>query len=136
MYKKERFIKDAETMWAHFTRYIEEAKANPIKVHDFVGKDGHSVYREREKPLTLEGFENWCADQGIIKDLGDYFSNNEGKYTDFIDVCKRIRRRIRQDQIEGGMAGIYNPQITQRLNGLVEKTENVHDVREIIVKEE
>ena len=30
---------------------------------------------------------------------------------------------MRQDQIEGGMAGMYNPSITQRLNSLVEKTQ-------------
>jgi hypothetical protein len=30
---------------------------------------------------------------------------------------------IRQDQIEGGMVGQYNPSITQRLNGLTEKTD-------------
>ena len=30
---------------------------------------------------------------------------------------------IRQDQIEGGMSGIYNPSITQRLNGLTDKSE-------------
>ena len=44
-------------------------------------------------------------------------------YSDFIDVCGRIKSEIRQDQIEGGMCMIYNPNITQRLNGLVEKSE-------------
>jgi hypothetical protein len=29
------------------------------------------------------------------------------------------------------MAGIFNPSITQRLNNLVEKTENKHEVSEI-----
>jgi hypothetical protein len=74
--------------------------------------------------LTLEGFENYCNDKGIISDLGLYFSNNEGRYSDYLTICARIRRIIKQDQIEGGMVGIYNPSITQRLNGLVDKQES------------
>jgi hypothetical protein len=34
---------------------------------------------------------------------------------------------IRNDQIDGGMVGQYNSSITQRLNGLVEKTENKNE---------
>jgi len=34
---------------------------------------------------------------------------------------------IRQDQISGGMVGQYNPSITQRLNGLVEKSQVEND---------
>ena len=47
-----------------------------------------------------------------------------------------VYKDIRNNQIEGGMAGIYNPSITQRLNGLVERTENKHEVSEIVVKKE
>lgn len=123
-----------ETLMRYFNDYHAQAKKLPIKVKDWVGGAGRQVMREKEKPLTIEGFENYCAAKGIIQDLGEYFSNNEGRYADFIQVCKLIKRIIRQDQIEGGMAGIYNPNITQRLNGLVEKTENKHEVNEIIIK--
>jgi hypothetical protein len=40
---------------------------------------------------------------------------------------------IRQDQIEGGMAGVYNPSITQRLNGLKENIEESGS-KELIIK--
>ena len=110
-------------MWELFTLYKKEVKDNVVLVHDYVGKDADEVYRRKERPLTLEGFENWCADNEIINDLGDYFSNKDNKYSDYSTICSRIKRTIRQDQIEGGMVGIYNPSITQRLNGLVDKTE-------------
>ena len=45
-----------------------------------------------------------------------FFYLASSRYSDYIRICSRIRRTIRQDQIEGGMAGIYNPSITQRLN--------------------
>ena len=114
-------IESPELLWEHFCNYKQWAKDNPIKVQDFVGKDGQEVYRLRERPLTIEGFENYCFEHRIINDLSDYFSNKEDRYTDFTAICSRIRKTVRQDQIEGGMAGIYNPSITQRLNSLVEK---------------
>lgn len=125
-----------KTMWDFFEGYRIHTKQNPIIVTDWVGKDALEVDRKKERPLTLEGFENYLANKGVIKDIGDYFTNNGGDYTEFIQICKRIKNVIRQDQIEGGMAMIYNPSITQRLNSLVEKTENRHEVSEIIIKHE
>ena len=49
--------------------------------------------------------------------------NLNDAYAEFSPICHAIREVIRQDQIEGGMAGIYNPSITQRLNNLVDKQE-------------
>ena len=128
---RHKAIETPELMLQLFTEYCEYAKSNPIKVHDFVGKDGDEVYRLRERPLTIEGFENYCYNQGVISDLGKYFDNTDNAYEDFRTICSRIRKTIRQDQIEGGMAGVYNPSITQRLNSLVEKSENKHEVSEI-----
>ena len=121
---KHKYIESPEKMWELFTDYREHIKSNPIRKQVFVGKDGHVEYEERERPLTIEGFENYVADKDIIADLSQYFANTEGRYTDYQTICSRIKRTIKQCQIEGGMAGIYNPSITQRLNGLAEKQDN------------
>jgi len=118
-----KLIADSLEMWSLFERYRDETKKNPRKKMVFGGKDFSSDYELLERPLTLEGFENWCSDQGIIEDLGHYFSNTDKRYNDFCTICSRIRKTIRQDQIEGGMVGQYNPSITQRLNGLIEKSQ-------------
>jgi hypothetical protein len=52
-----------------------------------------------------------------------YFVNQENMYNEYLNICMRVRKAIREDQISGGMVGQYNPSITQRLNGLVEKQE-------------
>jgi hypothetical protein len=111
-------------MWEYFETYKKWVKENPIKVQDYVGKDAEMVYRTKERPLTIDGFECWCFDNEIISDLSQYFANTEQRYTDYQTICSRIRKAVRADQIEGGMAGIYNPSITQRLNNLVERQEN------------
>lgn len=130
---KPKYIETPEKMWELFSAYVESVKNDPIEVQDFVGKDGYEVYRKRERPLTMEGFQNYLDDQDVITDVTDYFENKDKRYTDYVRICSRIRRRIRQDQIEGGMAGIYNPSITQRLNGLVEKVQEDGN-KEITIK--
>lgn len=121
---KHKYIESPERMWELFKEYERETKSTPFLVHDFVGKDAHDVRRERERCLTMEGFEEYVAERDIIQSLDQYFSNQEGLYDEYMGICSRIRRKIRRDQIEGGMAGIYNASITQRLNGLVDKQEH------------
>jgi hypothetical protein len=119
-----KFIETPEKMWELFESYRNKAKSNPRKKMVFVGKYGNQDYELLETPLTIEGFENYCADEGVVKDLGDYFQNKDGRYEEYAAICSRIKRVIRQDQIEGGMVGQYNSSITQRLNSLVDKQQN------------
>jgi len=120
-----KLIESPDKMWELFVAYKESAKSKPILVQDFVGKDGIEVRRQRERPLTMEGFECFVMDNTDITypNLIAYFKG-EDSYSDFLSICSRIRREIRQDQISGGMAGIYNPSITQRLNNLTESTQS------------
>lgn len=121
---KPKSISSPDELYTLFLAYKERIKADPIKIKDWVGKDAKKVDREKEKPLTMEGFENYVADiPEMPMSLDQYFSNKDKRYEKYVAICSRIKRMIRQDQIEGGMAGVYNPSITQRLNGLAEKTE-------------
>lgn len=122
---KHKYIETPEKMWELFCQYKQWAKDNPIKVQDFVGKDGAEVHREKERPLTMEGFECFVMDNSELSypDLTEYFEAKNESYRSYFPICSRIRREIRNEQIVGGMVGIYNPSITQRLNGLVDKQE-------------
>lgn len=120
-------------IWNKYKKYIED---NPILVHDFVGKDAVSVRREKQRPLTMSGFEVFCFD--LVGSVNNYFDNNGGRYEDYYTICSHIRKEIRSNQIEGGSAGIFNASITQRLNGLTDKqeikTEKPSEMRVTIVK--
>jgi hypothetical protein len=116
-------ITSPEDFWARFVEYREQTKSNPIKVHDFVGKDGYSVHREKERPLTIEGFEDHCCDFYGIETIQQYLENRDGRYQDFVSILSRVRKVIRRDQIEGGMVGIYQQNITARINGISDKIE-------------
>jgi len=120
---KRKYIETPEKMWELFEAYRKEVKSNPRHITDFYGKDGEERIKPLERPLTLEGFENYVSDLDIISDLSNYFANSDNKYADYSTICSRIRKVIKQDQIEGGMVGQYNASITQRLNGLTDKQE-------------
>ena len=120
---KHKYIETPERLYELFTEYKQWVKSNPIKVHDFVGKDADEVFRLKERPLIMVGFENYVANQEVISNLKNYFANSDNKYSDYSTICSRIKSEIQEDQIGGGMVGIYNTSITQRLNGLTEKTE-------------
>ena len=130
---KHKYIESPEKLWEYFLQYKLHVKSNPRKKHVFVGKDGMSEHEKLEVPLTMEGFEMYCFEQGLINDLGDYFSNNEDRYKDYATICSRIKKSIRQDQIEGGMVGQYNSSITQRINGLTEKIQE-DGTKEVTIK--
>lgn len=126
---KKKYIETPEKMWALFEDYIAETKGNPITQHDFIGgKELNEIYRQKERPLTMEGFENYVANAGLNQSLDHYFGNLDNSYEEYLSICTRIKRTIRQDQIEGGMAGVYNSSITQRLNNLVDKQQ--HDIKQ------
>lgn len=115
-------LESPEKLFEYFRQYMQYVEENPVEKL-VTGNKNFIISRQLTKrPLTFEGFEIWCFENGIISDLMDYFKNKEGRYTDFAPVCLIIKKYIRKDQIDGGMTGIYNHSITQRLNGLVEKT--------------
>lgn len=125
---KTKYIETPERMWELFTQYKQWCEENPIKVEDYVGKDAIRVLRQKPRPLTMEGFEMFVCDHTKITypDLTAYFEDKSESYKEYFPICLRIRRVIRQNQIEGGMAGVFNPSITQRLNGLVDKQDIDH----------
>lgn len=123
---KRKYIESPDKMWSLFEDYKKEIEENPFKVKDWVGKDAHEVKRESIKVLTMEGFECYAMNNSKITypDLTEYFEGKNESYEKYFPICARIKREIRRDQIEKGMAGLAHPSITQRLNGLTEKTEN------------
>jgi hypothetical protein len=117
-----RIFGSPDELWDAFLKYELWIQSNPILVHDYVGKDGVEVFRQRQRPLTIEGFEVWLMNNGYVTypDLTKYF---DGTHKEFVHVSARIKSTIRQEQVTGGMAGIYNPSLTARINGLVDKVE-------------
>lgn len=124
-----RIFKTPEDLYKAFKEYKEDLKRQESEWQkvQYVGKDADRVVDNLKLPLTLDGFEVYCYDNyGCV---GQYFDNKDDYYNDFVAICSRIRKEIRANQITGGLLNVFNPSITQRLNGLAEKTENQSTVR-------
>ena len=137
---KAKYIETPEKLYEIFQEYKNSLKAREVQKATPKGV----VSEWHTPPLTMEGFEvfvyNW---EGIeSKGVEQYFSNRDGRYLAYVDICSRIKKEIRRDQIEGGMVGQFNPSITQRLNGLTEKTdvttqgERINEIKVNIIKPE
>lgn len=119
-----RNVETPDELYELFKEYKQEVKSNPRIKSVFGGKEFEERAEPLERPLTMEGFKVFCFDKvGCVK---QYFENPDKRFQEFVAICSHIRDIIRQDQIEGGMVGQYNPSITQRLNGLKEQVEQTN----------
>lgn len=99
--------------------YFEWCDKNPIRgarnVHN--RKDGKVTGDELlPRPYTFEGLSLHIG----INDYAQFVRDNQER-DGFKDVFDYIRNTIRDNQICGGMVGIYNPNLTARLNGIAEQ---------------
>jgi len=130
---KHKYIETPEKLYQLFEEYKSSLKPREIQKATATGVKSEFHI----PPYTMEGFENYCEDK--VGCVGQYFDNREERYNEYVTICKRIKRIIRQDQIEGGMVGQFNPSITQRLNSLTEKTdvtsqgEKINEIKVTIV---
>lgn len=117
-----RNVETPEEMYKLFKEYKTYVKDNPRYKYTLNQRSGEMVAEPLEVPLSLEGFEVYIYQKkGFF--IEQYFKNQGEIYGEFVPICSYIKREIRTDQINGGMVGQYNASITQRLNGLTEKTE-------------
>lgn len=123
-----RIFKQPEELANAFEEYKENLKeqANEWLKVDYVGKDGKRVTEAQKVPMTLEGFKRFCRTN--YGEAGQYFDNKDGYFDDFVVICLHIREEIRENQVIGGLLGFFNPSITQRLNGLTDKTETKQEI--------
>jgi hypothetical protein len=124
---KHKYIETPEKMWQLFCDYVSDLKTKEAEWVNiqYVGKDGEKKEDNLKLPLTIEGFKRYCWDVEIGC-VEQYFKNQDGLYEAYIPICSRIKNSIRENQILGGMLNVFNPSITQRLNGLVDKKETEH----------
>jgi hypothetical protein len=123
-----RNFKDVDALqkaWDEFKIDLK-VQANEWIKTQYVGKDGSEVNQAMKVPMTFEGFKRFCRSKyGCVE---QYFSNQDEVYNEYINICRAIKDEIREQQIIGGLLGFYNPSITQRLNGLTDKTQTTFNV--------
>tara|TARA_R100000951_G_C2590003_1_gene164701 strand:- start:22 stop:498 length:477 start_codon:yes stop_codon:yes gene_type:complete len=117
---------ELQEAWGEYKECLLTAAKLWPKVQ-YVGRDGKRVEDYPVLPITLDGFYVFCRE--VVKgkprygEVEQYFTNQGGRYDDFVGICRACKQERRNHQIIGGMVGAFNPSITQRLNGLADKKE-------------
>ena len=109
-------FKTAKELAKAFEDYKEFCDSHPFEiVTEFKGEKS---VRTIPHAYTLCGFmvfidsmSEWCDWKRYTKERGE----------DFLGVITRIETEIREHQVVGGVAGVYNSNLTARLNGLTDK---------------
>jgi hypothetical protein len=113
---RDKIFETAEILEEAVNEYFEETSQRKWTRKDWVGKDAESVTREFDTPFTLSGLYVFLA-------IDDATWALYRKREDFIGVVTRAEQIIRTHQIEGGMVGHFNQNLTARLNNLKEQTD-------------
>jgi len=116
---KRKYIETPEKMYELFEAYKEYKKSQKRTIQKATPRG--VVEENHTPPLSMSGFRVFAHKKGVT--LNHYFANTDGAYEEYRTICRIIEDEIREDQIDGGMVGQYNASITQRLNGLTEKTD-------------
>lgn len=124
---KPRIIGSPDDLWALFIQYKQWVIDNPFYIQDYVGGQGRVVDREKARPLTSEGFSNYCVsvlELGWRSNIKQYlYPVKENGHAEYLPVAEKILGEIRQNMLEGAQAGIFHAGIVSRLCGLADKTE-------------
>jgi len=126
---KEKYIDTPENLLKIWDDYKAHIDNNPDVQEIATGK-GVMVIKVK-KPYQRVGFESF-----VFRNYGfnvhQYIDNYKGAYDSYLGVVTCMRKEWEEDQIEGTLTGRYKaPNLVARLNNLVEKTENKHEVSEI-----
>lgn len=111
-----RLFDHPDQIWGLFLKYKAHIKANPITKREYVGRDGIPVDTPLPTAMTLDGFGCFCWEH-----WGDISHYMKGDYDEFSQIIARIRQEVRDNQVSGALAGVFNSNLTARLNSISEK---------------
>ena len=123
-------FKTPEELEAKAEEYFRWCDANPIRIYkrkdagaNQTAKSGSGVKSQEgeafaNRPYTLDGLGLFV---GVVwKDFRSYHQDDE-----FSEVIRTLEARVRDQQVSGAMVGVYNSNLTARLNGIAD-TQNVN----------
>lgn len=119
---RDTIISSPDALWESAVEYFDWCEANPLKEHDFVGKDAIEVDKNKMRAMTMTGLY-------LFLDIDNEVFTDLEKKKDFSAVATRIRNVIYTQKFTGAAAGLLNPSIIARDLGLKEKTENEQILR-------
>lgn len=127
---RDKIFATPEILWDAACEYFQYIESNPLKEHDFVGKDAMEVERNKMRAMSIHGLSLFLGVNS--KYFYDFEAGLKGKEDniskDFSYIVSRIRDVIFNQKFEGAAAGMLNASIIARDLGLAEKTETKGEI--------
>ena len=110
--------------------YFADCKANPIEISfkksagsENSAKNGSKVKASEYKecvptPYTIEDF----CDFANISNWTVFKQSDTANQPEYLSIIHAIENRIRGQQIRGSLVGLYNANLTARINAIAENT--------------
>ncbi|CAA7195434.1 terminase small subunit [Chryseobacterium potabilaquae] len=112
-------------------RYFEWADQTPWIKNDVIRSGDHAgapLHIPTQRPYTLVAL---CHHLGISKACWKDYEER----TEFFDVTMWAREKIENQQIEGALVGVFNANLTARIQGIAEKKQHEGNKEAPIVTE-
>lgn len=126
-----------EKLWKKFTSYCDWCDNNPIDLPSRmnVEKGSQNDLRKAQKgtvqarrPYVLYGFLVWAG----ITNWTEFKKRETNQSDDFLRVIRAIEETIKSQQVSGAMVGLYNSNLTARLNGINDATDITTNGKDIV----
>ena len=103
--------------WADYVEYMKNQYLEKPELIKSGERAGEVIYIKVYKPYTIESF---CLFAGMNTDTFYSLLKGESENIDnnLTEAITRVHELIREQQISGGINGVYNPMTVARLNNL------------------
>jgi hypothetical protein len=102
--------------------YVQWAEDNPLFKYELNQRAGEVIAIPCRRAINLQRFYVWVKEK-TGKCIAQYFDNPDNRYAEYISITSHIRDFRTADNIEGGMSGLYNANLTARINSIKEQTD-------------
>ena len=136
---KPKAIQTPEKLWELACEYFQSVEDTPfvkeelIKGGMFAGDKGRI---NLQAPYTWYGLEAYLFEKGIIGRLDEYKRNVTGSYEEYQDVLCAIENEMRQRNLGGAAAGVFNSNTIAAIHGLAKKVEQTITVEQPLFPED
>lgn len=109
---------DADTLWDACCQYFQWVDENPLQEAKPFAFQGDSWIESvaKMRAMTIDGLQVFLD---INRQTWTNYKNND----DFLAVCEKVEKIIREQKFVGASAGLLNPSIIARDLGLADKRE-------------
>jgi hypothetical protein len=131
-----KYIETPEKLRELFKEYVQHERDNPMYKIEYVGKDGRVEKTPLLTPITFEGFQDYVSERDIVKDLKDYASDKDGRYSDYAPIIAYIRNHCFVYNFKGAAVKLFDPNLIARKLGIKDGTDvttNGKDISEVKV---